>query len=192
MRGRAQGGRRPAVRSRRATFHGGSNLGGRRCPGGGAGRVERRDCVATVSAGVSWPSLTLAATSLLLLATLGVVAHSSSGSSKSSSTRLPFGPLAACFAASLDEPRWTVASTSPWNYGKGSPPINKDRIHGGKVKIDNAHVMMSTSRPGRGYPATAKRRVGPPCRAMIRTVRVAKQNNHLIFHVPDKHNSKRS
>jgi hypothetical protein len=71
------------------------------------------------------------------------------------------------------------------------PAINKDRLHGGRVKIDDAHVndvdlralvdAIRTSRDGEFVTVQSN-----DC-----DVRVAKLNNHLIVHVLDKQNPKK-
>ncbi len=72
------------------------------------------------------------------------------------------------------------------------PAINKDRLHAGKVKIDDAHVndvdlralveAIRTTRDGEFVTVQSN-----DC-----DVRVAKQSNHLIIHVFDKQNSRKS
>jgi len=72
------------------------------------------------------------------------------------------------------------------------PAINKDRLHAGRVKIDNAHMddvdlralveAIRTTRDGEFVTVQSNE-----C-----DVRVAKLNNHLIIHVLDKENSKKS
>jgi hypothetical protein len=72
------------------------------------------------------------------------------------------------------------------------PAINKERLHNGKVKIDDARVndvdlralveAIRSSRDGEFVTVQSN-----DC-----DVRVAKQSNHLIVHVLDKQNSKKS
>jgi len=72
------------------------------------------------------------------------------------------------------------------------PAINHDRLHGGKVKIDCAHVndvdllvMVDAIR-------SAKDGEYVTVQGTENDVRVAKQDNHLIVHVLDKGKAKRS
>ncbi len=72
------------------------------------------------------------------------------------------------------------------------PAVNKDRLHNGKVKIDNAHVNDVDLRALVDAIRTAKDGEFVTVQSNDCDVRVAKVNNHLIVHVLDKENSKKS
>jgi hypothetical protein len=72
------------------------------------------------------------------------------------------------------------------------PAIHQERIHDGKVKIDNAHVNDVDLRALVEAIRTAKDGEFVTVQGNDCNVRVAKQNNHLIVHVLDKKNSKKS
>jgi hypothetical protein len=72
------------------------------------------------------------------------------------------------------------------------PAINKDRLHGGRVKIDNAHVDDVDLRALVEAIRTTKDGEFVTVQSNECDVRVAKLNNHLIIHVLDKENSKKS
>jgi len=72
------------------------------------------------------------------------------------------------------------------------PTINRDRIHDGKVKIDNAHVNDVDLRALVDAIRTTKDGEFVTVQSNDCDVRVAKQSNHLIVHVLDKQNSKKS
>jgi len=72
------------------------------------------------------------------------------------------------------------------------PAINKDRLHAGKVKIDDAHVNDVDLRALVEAIRTSKDGEFVTVQSNDCEVRVAKQNNHLIIHVLDKQNSKKS
>jgi len=72
------------------------------------------------------------------------------------------------------------------------PTINKDRLHGGKVKIDCAHVNDVDLRTLVDAIRTAKDGEYVTVQSNENDVRVAKQDNHLIVHVLDKGKSKKS
>jgi hypothetical protein len=127
----------------------------------------------------------------------------------------PLGALAQSTTA-LASPNQSAASTSKdrWLHvrvissdGKGEtvrvnvplelaekvlPTINKDRIHDGKVKIDNAHVNDVDLRALVDAIRTTKDGEFVTVQSNDCDVRVAKQSNHLIVHVLDKQNSKKS
>jgi hypothetical protein len=72
------------------------------------------------------------------------------------------------------------------------PAIHQERIHDGKVKIDNAHVNDVDLRALVEAIRTAKDGEFVTVQGNDCDVRVAKQNNRLIVHVLDKRNSKKS
>lgn len=72
------------------------------------------------------------------------------------------------------------------------PAINHDRLHGGKVKIDCAHMNDVDLRAMVEAIRTAKDGEYVTVQGTENDVRVAKQDNHLIVHVQDKGKSKKS
>ena len=72
------------------------------------------------------------------------------------------------------------------------PAINHDRLHGGKVKIDCAHVNDVDLRAMVEAIRTAKDGEYVTVQGTENDVRVAKQDNHLIVHVLDKGKSRKS
>ena len=72
------------------------------------------------------------------------------------------------------------------------PAIHQDRIHDGKVKIDDAHVNDVDLRALVDAIRTTKGGEFVTVQSNNCDVRVAKQSNHLIVHVLDKENSKKS
>jgi hypothetical protein len=72
------------------------------------------------------------------------------------------------------------------------PAVNKDRLHNGKIKIDNAHADDVDLRALVEAIRTAKDGEFVTVQSKDCDVRVAKLNNHLIVHVLDKENSKKS
>ena len=72
------------------------------------------------------------------------------------------------------------------------PAINHDRLHGGKVKIDCAHMNDVDLRVMVDAIRTAKDGEYVTVQGTENDVRVAKQDNHLIVHVLDKGKSKKS
>ncbi|MGB2900393.1 MAG: hypothetical protein WBB89_14080 [Candidatus Acidiferrum sp.] len=72
------------------------------------------------------------------------------------------------------------------------PAINHDRLHGGKVKIDCAHVNDVDLRVMVDAIRSAKDGEYVTVQGTENDVRVAKQDNHLIVHVLDKGKAKRS
>jgi len=137
----------------------------------------------------------LIAAILLALAPVGVVAQSSSTSSKSSTS-----------SASSSSDRWlhiraissdakgeTVRVNVPLELAeKVLPAIHQERIHDGKVKIDNAHVNDVDLRALVEAIRTTKDGEFVTVQSNDCDVRVAKQSNHLVVHVLDKGNSKKS
>ena len=72
------------------------------------------------------------------------------------------------------------------------PAINHDRLHGGKVKIDCAHVNDVDLRAMVEAIRTAKDGEYVTVQGTENDVRVAKQDNHLIVHVLEKGKSRKS
>jgi hypothetical protein len=72
------------------------------------------------------------------------------------------------------------------------PAINHDRLHGGKVKIDCAHMDDVDVRTMVDAIRTAKDGEYVTVQGNDNDVRVAKQDNHLIVHVLDKGKSKKA
>jgi hypothetical protein len=72
------------------------------------------------------------------------------------------------------------------------PAINHDRLHGGKVKIDCAHMNDVDLRAMVEAIRTAKDGEYVTVQGTENDVRVAKQDNHLIVHVLEKGKSKKS
>ncbi len=72
------------------------------------------------------------------------------------------------------------------------PAIHQERIHDGKVKIDNAHVNDVDLRALVEAIRTTKDGEFVTVQSNDCDVRVAKQSNHLIVRVFDKQNSKKS
>jgi hypothetical protein len=72
------------------------------------------------------------------------------------------------------------------------PTINHDRLHGGRVKIDCAHVNDVDLRAMVEAIRAAKDGEYVTVQGTENDVRVAKQDNHLIVHVLDKGKSRKS
>ena len=72
------------------------------------------------------------------------------------------------------------------------PAINKNRLHDGKVKIDDAHVNDVDLRALVEAIRTTKDGEFVTVQSNDCDVRVTKQSNHLIVHVLDKQNAKKS
>jgi hypothetical protein len=72
------------------------------------------------------------------------------------------------------------------------PAINKDRLHAGKVRIDDSRVNDVDLRALVGAIRSSKDGEFVTVQSNDCDVRVAKQSNHLIIHVLDKQNSKKS
>jgi hypothetical protein len=131
----------------------------------------------------------------LLFAPLAVFAQSSSAPSKSSAS-----------PASSSSDRWlhvrvissdakgeTVRVNVPLELAeKVLPTINKDRIHDGKLKIDNAHANDVDLRALVDAIRTTKDGEFVTVQSNDCDVRVAKESNHLIVHVLDKNRYKKS
>jgi hypothetical protein len=120
------------------------------------------------------------------------------------STTAPVSPSQSTTSASKD--RWlhvrvissdakgeTVRVNVPLELAeKVLPAINKDRLHAGKVRIDDARVNDVDLRALVEAIRTSKDGEFVTVQSNDCDVRVAKQSNHLIVHVLDKQNSKKS
>jgi hypothetical protein len=139
--------------------------------------------------------ITLIAAAAFVLSPLGVVAQS---------TPAPASPSQSTTSVSKD--RWlhvrvissdakgeTVRVNVPLELAERVlPAINKDRLHAGKVKIDDAHVNDVDLRALVDAIRTSKDGEFVTVQSNDCDVRVAKLNNHLIIHVLDKQNPKKS
>jgi len=139
--------------------------------------------------------IALIAATALVLTPLGALAQSTSASASSSQS-----------ATSSSKDRWlhvrvistdakgeTVRVNIPLELAeKVLPAVNKDRLHNGKVKIDDAHVNDVDLHALVDAIRTAKDGEFVTVQSKDCDVRVAKVNNHLIVHVLDKENSKKS
>jgi hypothetical protein len=137
----------------------------------------------------------LIAASALVLSPLGALAQSTTAPANSSQSM-----------TSTSKDRWlhvrvissdakgeTVRVNVPLELAeKVLPTINKDRLHEGKVKIDDAHVNDLDLRALVDAIRTTKDGEFVTVQSNDCDVRVAKQSNHLIIHVLDKQNSKKS
>jgi hypothetical protein len=135
------------------------------------------------------------AATALMLSPLGALAQSTAApaSSSQSTTSASKDRWLHVRVISSDAKGETVRVNVPLELAeKVLPAINKDRLHAGRVKIDNAHMddvdlralveAIRTTRDGEFVTVQSNE-----C-----DVRVAKLNNHLIIHVLDKENSKKS
>jgi hypothetical protein len=92
-----------------------------------------------------------------------------------------------------DAKRETVRVNVPLELAeKVLPAINHDRLHDGKVRIDCAHGRDVDLRAMVEAIRTAKDGEYVTVQGKDNDVRVAKQDNHLIVHVLDKGQSKKS
>ena len=137
----------------------------------------------------------LIAAAALVLSPLGALAQSTAAPASSSQS-----------TPSASKDRWlhvrvissdakgeTVRVNVPLELAeKVLPAINKDRLHGGRVKIDNAHMDDVDLRALVEAIRTTKDGEFVTVQSNDCDVRVAKQANHLIIHVLDKENSKKS
>ncbi len=125
----------------------------------------------------------LIAASALVLSPLAALAQS---------TAAPASSTQSTVSASKD--RWLhVRVNVPLELAeKVLPAIHQERIHDGKVKIDNAHVNDVDLRALVEAIRTTKDGEFVTVQSNDCDVRVAKQSNHLIVHVFDKQNSKKS
>jgi len=137
----------------------------------------------------------LIAAAALALSPLGALAQSTAApaSSNPSTTSASKDRWLHVRVISSDAKGETVRVNVPLELAeKVLPAINKDRLHAGKVKIDDAHVNDVDLRALVEAIRTAKDGEFVTVQSNDCDVRVAKQNNHLIVHVLDKENSKKS
>jgi len=137
----------------------------------------------------------LIAAAALVLSPLGALAQSTAtpASSSQSTTSAPKDRWLHVRVISSDAKGETVRVNIPLELAeKVLPAINKDRLHGGRVKIDNAHMDDVDLRALVEAIRTTKDGEFVTVQSNDCDVRVAKQANHLIIHVLDKENSKKS
>ncbi len=137
----------------------------------------------------------LIATAALALSPLGVLAQSAAApaSSNQSTTSVSKDRWLHVRVISSDAKGETVRVNVPLELAeKVLPAINKHRLHDGKIKIDDAHVNDVELRALVDAIRTTKDGEFVTVQSNDCDVRVAKQNNHLIVHVLDKENSKKS
>ena len=137
----------------------------------------------------------LIAAAALVLSPLGALAQSTAtpASSSQSTTSAPKDRWLHVRVISSDAKGETVRVNVPLELAeKVLPAINKDRLHGGRVKIDNAHMDDVDLRALVEAIRTTKDGEFVTVQSNDCDVRVAKQANHLIIHVLDKENSKKS
>ncbi len=137
----------------------------------------------------------LIAAATLVLSPLGALAQSTAApaSSSQSTTSAPKDRWLHVRVISSDAKGETVRVNIPLELAeKVLPAINKDRLHGGRVKIDNAHMDDVDLRALVEAIRTTKDGEFVTVQSNDCDVRVAKQANHLIIHVLDKENSKKS
>src|SRR3984893_7798689 len=137
----------------------------------------------------------LIATAALILSPLGVLAQSAPApaSSNQSTTSVSKDRWLHVRVISSDAKGETVRVNVPLELAeKVLPATNKNRLHDGKVKIDDAHVNDVDLRALVEAIRTTKDGEFVTVESNDCDVRVAKQSNHLIVHVLDKQNSKKS
>jgi hypothetical protein len=137
----------------------------------------------------------LIATVTLVLSPLGVLAQSASApaSSNPSTTSVSKDRWLHVRVISSEAKGETVRVNVPLELAeKVLPAINKNRLHDGKVKIDDAHVNDVDLRALVDAIRTTKDGEFVTVQSNDCDVRVAKQSNHLIVHVLDNKNSKKS
>jgi len=131
----------------------------------------------------------LIATAALILSPLGALAQSSAApaSSSQSTTSLSKDRWLHVRVISSDNKGETVRVNVPLELAeKVLPAIHQERIHDGKVKIDNAHVNDVDFRALVEAIRTTKDGEFVTVQSNDCDVRVAKQDNHVIIHVVDK------
>src|SRR5437762_13815035 len=137
----------------------------------------------------------LIATAVLLLSPQGTLAQATAApaSSSQATTSASKDRWLHVRVISSDAKGETVRVNVPLELAeKVLPAIHQDRIHDGKVKIDNAHVNDVDLRALVDAIRTTKDGEFVTVQSNDCDVRVAKQSNHLIVHVLDKQNSKKS
>jgi hypothetical protein len=139
-------------------------------------------------------ALTAATTLMLLIPGLAVAqAPNAKTSSAPSTTSARQDRWLHVRVISSDAKGETVRVNVPLELAeKVLPAINHERLHGGKVKIDCAHVNDVDLRAMVEAIRTAKDGEYVTVQGDDNDVRVAKQDNHLIVHVLDKGKSKKS
>jgi hypothetical protein len=139
-------------------------------------------------------ALTAATTLMLLIPGLAVAqAPNAKTSSAPSTTSARQDRWLHVRVISSDAKGETVPVNVPLELAeKVLPAINHERLHGGKVKIDCAHVNDVDLRAMVEAIRTAKDGEYVTVQGDDNDVRVAKQDNHLIVHVLDKGKSKKS
>ena len=131
----------------------------------------------------------LVATTALVLSPLGVLAQSTAApaSSSQSTTSASKDRWLHVRVISSDARGETVRVNVPIELAeKVLPAINKDRLHNGKVKIDNAHMDDVDLRALVEAIRTTKDGEFVTVQSNDCDVRVAKQSNYLLVHVVDK------
>jgi hypothetical protein len=131
----------------------------------------------------------------LILSPLGALAQSIAppASSSQSTTSASKDRWLHVRVISSDAKGETVKVNVPLELAeKVLPAINKDRLHAGRVKIDNAHMDDVDLRALVEAIRTTKDGEFVTVQSNECDVRVAKLNNHLIIHVLDKENSRKS
>ena len=137
----------------------------------------------------------LSTAAAMLLLPLGVLAQTLTDQSKSTSAS-----QSATTAASASKDRWlhvrvissdakgeTVRVNVPLELAeKVLPAINKDRLHEGKVRIDDGRINDVDLRTIVDAIRTTKDGEFVTVQKDDCDIRVAKENNHLIVHVVDK------
>jgi hypothetical protein len=137
----------------------------------------------------------LIAAAALILSPLGALAQSTAApaSSTQSTTSASKDRWLHVRVISSDAKGETVRVNVPLELAeKVLPAINKDRLHAGRVKIDNAHMDDVDLRALVEAIRTTKDGEFVTVQSNDCDVRVAKQTNHLIIHVLDKQNAKKS
>jgi hypothetical protein len=137
----------------------------------------------------------LIAAAALFVSPLGALAQSTTApaSSTQSTTSASKDRWLHVRVISSDAKGETVRVNVPLELAeKVLPAINKDRLHAGKVRIDDARVNDVDLRALVEAIRTSKDGEFVTVQSNDCDVRVAKQSNHLIVHVLDKQNSKKS
>lgn len=130
------------------------------------------------------PALIVAAA--LILSPLGALAQSTASSGQST-TSVSKDRWLHVRVISSDAKGETVKVNVPLELAeKVLPAINKDRLHGGKVKIDSAHMDDVDLRALVEAIRTTKDGEFVTVQSNDCDVRVAKQSNYLLVHVVDK------
>ncbi len=131
----------------------------------------------------------LIAAAALIVLPLGALGQSTatSASSAQSATSVSKDRWLHIRVISSDDKGETVRVNVPLELAeKALPAIHKERIHDGKVRIDNAHMDDVDLRALVDAIRTTKDGEFVTLQSNDCDVRVAKQDNHLIIHVVDK------